>query len=327
MMNLTSGFSDAPAVRERCPLLLGLVGPSGSGKTYSALELASGIVKVRGGDIFFIDTEARRALHYADKFSFRHVPFPAPFNPSRYKAAIEYCIGRGAGCIIIDSMTHEHSGEGGVLDMAEQFLAAKCGDDFAKRERMKLISWAKPKAERKSLNNYIIQIGASCPLILCYRAHEKLDFINKVDGKPRQLGFMPETTSPLMYEMVQQFLLRPGCDGVPELRGNTPEEQMTIKSPAQFRGWFQNGQRLDAAIGERFARWADGDGNANNALQSPPSYRDDADVVIAAIEQADSLEAVKAVYGEFYKRRKEYSATDCAAISAAKDAAKARIES
>lgn len=323
MTNSTSGFSDAPAVRERCPLLIGLVGPSGSGKTFSALELATGIVKVRGGEIFFIDTEARRALHYADTFQFRHVPFEAPFNPARYKQAIEYCIGRGAGCIVIDSMTHEHSGEGGVLDMAEKFLESKCGDDFTKRERMKLISWAKPKAERKALNNYIIQIGAKCPLILCYRAHEKMDFVNKVEGKPRQLGFQPETTSPLMYEMAQQFLLRPGCDGVPELRGNTPEEQLTIKSPSQFRGWFKDRQRLDAAIGERFAVWADG---VVTQPKDAPTYRDDADAVVAAIEQASTIEGVKAVYGNFYARRTEYSPTDGAKITAAKDAAKARIE-
>ena len=37
--------------------------------------------RVCGGDIFVIDTEARRALHYADAFKFRHVPFGAPFDP------------------------------------------------------------------------------------------------------------------------------------------------------------------------------------------------------------------------------------------------------
>ena len=59
-------FDDKPAVRERVPLLLGLVGPSGGGKTYSALRLARGFQKVTGGDIHFIDTEARRVFHYAD---------------------------------------------------------------------------------------------------------------------------------------------------------------------------------------------------------------------------------------------------------------------
>src|SRR6266849_4599710 len=74
-------FEDRPAVREATPLLIGLVGPSNSGKTFSALRLATGIQRVSGGDIWGIDTESRRMLHYADKFKFRHVPFGAPFGP------------------------------------------------------------------------------------------------------------------------------------------------------------------------------------------------------------------------------------------------------
>ena len=77
-------FEDRPATRERTPLLVGLVGPSGSGKTYSALRLATGFQRVTGGDIYFIDTEARRALHYADSFNFRHLPFGAPFGSLDY---------------------------------------------------------------------------------------------------------------------------------------------------------------------------------------------------------------------------------------------------
>lgn len=332
-----SEFTDYVAVRRDCPLLLGLVGPSGSGKTFSALELATGIVGVKGGEIFFIDTEAGRALHYADRFKFRHVPFHPPFSPARYKSAIEYCVGRGATCIIIDSMTHEHSGDGGVLDMAERFLEDKCGHDFAKRERMKLLSFAKPKAERKALNNYIVQLGSKCAMILCYRAHEKLDFVNKVDGKPRPLGFQPETTSPLMYEMAQQFLLRPCCDGVPELMGNTPEEKTIIKSPSQFRDWFTSNQRLSAEIGARFAKWAQGDVKADGATgdatkpskaPTPPATGWlDPGPILYAITNTETLEDLKAAYGEFHKARKDYSLDDCAMITAAKDAAKERLES
>ena len=74
-------FDDRPATREATPLLVGLVGPSGAGKTFSALRLATGVQRVVGGDIYFIDTEARRGLHYAERFTFRHLPFGAPFSP------------------------------------------------------------------------------------------------------------------------------------------------------------------------------------------------------------------------------------------------------
>ena len=72
--------------------------------------------RVTGGDIFYIDTESRRALHYADTFKFRHVPFSAPFCPLDYLDAIEHCVSKGAGVVVVDSMSHEHEGHGGVLE-------------------------------------------------------------------------------------------------------------------------------------------------------------------------------------------------------------------
>lgn len=96
-------FEDKPAARERVPLLIGLMGPSGGGKTYSALRLATGIQRVSGGEIFVVDTEARRALHYADRFRFRHLAFAPPFGSLDYLAAIEHCAKKGAGVVIVDS--------------------------------------------------------------------------------------------------------------------------------------------------------------------------------------------------------------------------------
>ena len=109
-------FDDAPAVRKATPMLFGLIGPSGSGKTYSALRLATGMQRVSGGEIFMIDTEGNRGLHYADQFKYRHVPFHPPFSPLDYIAAIEHCVAQGATTIIVDSMSHEHTGQGGVLE-------------------------------------------------------------------------------------------------------------------------------------------------------------------------------------------------------------------
>src|SRR5690348_3446471 len=109
-------FQDTPAVRSAVPLLIGLTGPSGSGKTFSALRLAMGVQKVVGGDIFGIDTEAKRMLHYADKFKFRHIPFVAPFDPLSYLDALRHCQNKGAKTVIIDSTSHLHEGAGGTLE-------------------------------------------------------------------------------------------------------------------------------------------------------------------------------------------------------------------
>jgi RecA/RadA recombinase len=106
-------FDIRPAVRQKVPLLLGLAGPSGSGKTYSALRLAAGIARVAGGDVVVIDTENRRAQHYADQFTFQHIDFAPPYGPLDYLAALQTAERTRPACIVIDSLSHEHDGEGG----------------------------------------------------------------------------------------------------------------------------------------------------------------------------------------------------------------------
>ncbi len=155
----TRQFTDKPAVREAVPLLIGLFGPSGGGKSFSALRLATGIQRVSGGKIYAIDTEARRMLHYADKFKFQHVDFKAPFGPLDYLAAVEHCVKQGAKVIIVDSMSHEHEGEGGVLDQHEIGMDGKESKSFG--------AWKKPKAERQRFINTILQ--KSINFIFCFR--------------------------------------------------------------------------------------------------------------------------------------------------------------
>ena len=89
------------AVRENIGLIIGLAGSSGSGKTYTAMRLASGL---SGGRPFaVIDTEAGRAKHYADTFSFDHADLSAPFRPSSYADAIKAADEAKYPVIVVDS--------------------------------------------------------------------------------------------------------------------------------------------------------------------------------------------------------------------------------
>jgi hypothetical protein len=121
-----------PAVREAVGLWIQLVGGSGSGKTFSALRMASGIA----GDkrFAFIDTENRRGLHYADQFKFDHADLRAPFRPEAYLEAIRAADEAGYPVIVIDSMSHEWAGDGGVLDWHEEEVDRMAGTDWKKRE-------------------------------------------------------------------------------------------------------------------------------------------------------------------------------------------------
>lgn len=243
-MTQTRSFDDKPAVREQTPLLVGLMGPSGGGKTFSALRLATGIQRVVGGDIGFVDTEARRALHYADQFKFRHLDFRAPFGPLDYLAAIEHFVNKGVRTVIVDSMSHEHEGPGGVLEMHD----AEMGGDFKKS----MIAWKKPKAERRRMINTILQMPIN--FIFCFRAKEKLKV--KKGTEPEQMGFMPIAGEEFVFEMTANALLLPNAGGVPTWVSDFQGEKMMMKLPTQFLKLFETPRPMDEALGESMARWS-----------------------------------------------------------------------
>lgn len=263
---MTRQFTHSPAKRSRVPLLIGIIGASGSGKTYSALRLGTGIIRATGGKLFGVDTETRRMAHYAETFPFEHVEFNAPFNPLAYLEVMRYCVREGAGCIVIDSASHEHEGEGGVLDMHEAELdrisKQKDGSiDWKKRKAASGTAWIKPKAERRAMVNGIMQLPPEVALIFCFRAQEKLDWKTKgEDGKLVDLGWQPIAAGPLVYEMTARCLLQPGADGVPDWNPKIPGEHKLVKRPEQFRKLFDQhkGKPLSEDMGEAMARWACG---------------------------------------------------------------------
>lgn len=252
-------FDARPARRERVPLLIGLTGPSGGGKTFSALRLATGIRQVTGGDIYFIDTEARRALHYADRFDFKHVPFSAPFGSLDYLAALQFCVGEGAGVVIVDSLSHEHEGPGGMVDLQEQIVQRMAGDDYAKRERVKMLAWAEPKAKRRQLINGILQLN--CNFIFCFRAKNVSKPVKNAQGKTevQQMGYMPIAGEEFVFEQTLNALLLPGAGGVPTWFPDERGERTMVKLPEQFKGLSQRQKPLDETVGKHLALWARGE--------------------------------------------------------------------
>jgi ABC-type dipeptide/oligopeptide/nickel transport system ATPase subunit len=247
-------FAATAAVRESVPLLVGIMGPSGSGKTFSGLRLATGIQTVTGGDIYFIDTEARRALHYADQFKFQHVQFDAPFGSLDYLAAIEQCVKQGAKVIVIDSMSHEHIGPGGYLLTQEAEVDRMAGNDYAKRERVKMAGWIKPSSLRQRMITGILQMNVN--LIFCFRAKEKTK--PKQGGGIQELGFMPVAGEELLFEMTVNMLLPPKSGGVPQWRSDQVGEKMMMKLPRQFESIFAADKPLDEDTGRALATWAKG---------------------------------------------------------------------
>lgn len=241
-------FQFAPAKREQVSLLIALAGASGSGKTYSALRLARGLSTT--GKIAFIDTEARRGLHYASEFDFMHADMRPPFAPVRFVEGIRAAEHAGADVVIIDSFSHEYDGVGGILDWADRLAAEGVKSPG---------NWKEPKLAHKKLMNELLQCRAS--IIFCLRADEKIEILRE-NGKTvvRPLGWMPICEKRFMFEMTASFTLTPDRPGIPNF-------SLPHKLQQQHRGMFDDQQPIGEESGEALAEWARGGDPAPTVAQ------------------------------------------------------------
>ena len=116
------------AERKQAKLRLGITGPAGSGKTYSALLIAFGL----GGKIAMIDTENGSGDLYSHLGDYDICSLTAPFDVRKYLAVIAEAEKAGYDTLIIDSLSHAWSGEGGLLDMQGRIAASsKSGNSYA----------------------------------------------------------------------------------------------------------------------------------------------------------------------------------------------------
>jgi hypothetical protein len=236
-----------PAARESVGLLIGLAGASGSGKTWSAMELAKGL---SGGNRFaVIDTEAGRAKHYADQFAFDHADLGPPFRPEAYADAITTAEEAGYGVIVIDSFSHEHAGDGGLLDWHQEEF-----ERLGSRDAVKMTAWIKPKMAHRRMVSRLLQVRSH--LILCFRAQESVEIV-KVDGKtvirPTETltgldGWKPISERTLPYELTLSFLLTPDAPGVPK----------PIKLQDQHKAFVPLDRPLGPDVGAALQDWARG---------------------------------------------------------------------
>lgn len=260
-------FEAKPAKREATPIIMAVVSPSGAGKTKSALRLADGFARVTPGPTVVIDSEAKRALHHSDSHKFMHVDFSPPFSPVDYISAFKEALRHNPATIIVDSISHEWEGPGGILEMHDEALKKKAGDDEKKRERNNMSAWIRPKAEHNKMKQFILQQRVNW--ILCFRAKEKIKPVK--GGEPIDLGWQALGADDLIYECLLKCLLFPGADGKPTWRSDKMGEQALMKLPGWFRDLFAVPRQLDESIGEQIARWAAGGDVVRSTATPDPS--------------------------------------------------------
>lgn len=230
-------------------MLVGLYSESGCGKTYSALLLARGLAGPKGV-ITMIDTESGRGSLYADDSAiggYQVLELDQPFSPERYIEAIDAAESAGATVIIIDSMSHEWEGIGGVTDMA-----AKSEQSSG---RPGLHNWNKPKMEHAKMLGRILRTKAH--VICCIRAKYKTRQ-KKDNGKT--VIVKDEVTSPIqaedfIFEMIAHAEIIPNhCAVITKSHGDllnllpkSGEEPFTVQHGANLAKWCLGGKAAPVA--------------------------------------------------------------------------------
>lgn len=102
------------------------MGPSGSGKTFTALRIAPCL----GERVALIDTEHGSAAKYADVFNFDTLSIEGDYHPKRFAEALEAAVAGGYDVVIIDGITPEWDGVGGILDLKQDMDRQKPKDSF-----------------------------------------------------------------------------------------------------------------------------------------------------------------------------------------------------
>lgn len=181
------------AQRSRAYLKIAITGPSGSGKTYGALKLAFGLAP--NGKVAVIDTENNSASLYSDLGNYDVLALDPPYTTTRYIEAVKTAVAAGYDVLVIDSLSHEWNGEGGILSRKEQ-VDARGGNSFT--------NWAPFTKEHEAFKASI----NDAPIHVIATMRSKQDYVLQTsDGKaaPKKVGLAPIQREGMEYEFTVVF--------------------------------------------------------------------------------------------------------------------------
>lgn len=183
------------AERTQARLKLGIQGPSGSGKTDGSLAIATILAGV-GGKIALADTENKSASLYSDRYSFDTVGIVPPYLSSKYEEVIDAAVAADYAVLVIDSISHQWDGDGGILARKES-VDVRGGNQ-----------WTNWRPFTKEYNQFIGKI-LSAPIHIIVTMRSKQDYVLEANDKgkqtPRKVGMKAIQREGAEYELTVNF--------------------------------------------------------------------------------------------------------------------------
>ena len=220
------------AERQQARIRMGLQGPSGSGKTMGALLVAFGITN-NWSKVAIIDTENNSADLYAHLGNFNVLSLSAPYSPERYIEAIQSCEEAGMEVIIIDSISHEWEGQGGILETHSNMI----GNSFT--------NWAKLTPRH---NQFIMKM-LSCRSHIIATVRSKQEYVlSEKNGKmvPEKIGLKGVQREGMDYELtlVLEIDIKQNVTATKDrtsLFMNKPEFKLSSETGLKILEWCKRG--------------------------------------------------------------------------------------
>lgn len=256
----------APAKRIQSKARIALFGVSASGKTLAAMRIAIGLQNLIDASkgIAAIDSEHERINLYAEEEEFldangetriRSYPLKAPYSPDHYIAAIEKAEGLGAQVLLIDSISHEWFGKGGIQQIVDEAAARQTGGN----------KWAGWSVGTPAHNSFVEAL-MSCDMHVVCTMRAKTEWM-QVGGQPKKVGLGPVQREGMEYEFDAVIKLElPDHTGVVEvsraLRHFPPGTALTNEQTGsvfaeRVWGWLSEGAPRDEAHKTEEARQRD----------------------------------------------------------------------
>ncbi len=231
------------AERKSAKLRAALCGISGSGKTYSALLLARGLAGA-SGKIAVIDTERGSASLYADITDFDVAELAPPYSPARYKALIT-AAAKEYDVLVIDSLSHAWSAEGGILDMHDKAtMSNKGGNSYT--------AWRDVTPQHNQLVDAIL--SCPCHVIATIRSKTAYELQDNGNGKktPVKIGLAPIQRDGMEYEFtlvldvsVSNHIASSSKDRTQLWDGRN--DKITVAHGTELREWLESGKPMPTA--------------------------------------------------------------------------------